>query len=258
MKQKRSLALLVATSALYAASSHAAIIYSDVAYGVSASQMAEWDFLGQSSLSITETFDDNSTLSTSGAIGSSSGSGDQNRWLEAADSFGTSVGTFSMTAKEAGAGSDDNASSKLMLESDNTGEFGRQQNYGSNWLDSNDADAVTWTIGSSILTGANAFGFYLSDANDQGASLKLVFDDGTEHIEQLNNPLSNGNLMYATFISDALLSSATLLFDNGSYENDGWGIDNITLAYIPVPEPTTLALLGLGLVGLGAARRRKV
>jgi hypothetical protein len=50
-------------------------------------------------------------------------------------------------------------------------------------------------------------------------------------------------------------TSASLVFDNGAGENDGWGIDGVTLA--KVPEPGTLALLGLGLAGLSIARRRK-
>ncbi|WP_101756906.1 PEP-CTERM sorting domain-containing protein [Oceanicoccus sp. KOV_DT_Chl] len=140
-----------------------------------------------------------------------------------------------------------------MLEDSSTGEFGRQTSYGSRWLDSNDADSVTWAIGGTLA--ANAFGFYLSDANDQGASLRLIFDDGSTYIEQLNSDLANGNLLYASFISDQLITGATLIFDNGTYENDGWGIDNVTIAQ--VPEPGTIALLGLGLAGLFIQRRRQ-
>jgi hypothetical protein len=250
---KRSLLALAAAS-LAATHAQAGIIFSDIAYGAAAATTAEANFLSQASSHITETFDDSGTYSMTGNAGSNFGSGDQNRWLAAADSFDTSVGTFSITQAEAGAGGDDVESSKLMLESSATGEFGRQKNYdGGQWLDSNDADTVTWDFSTSSIM-ANAFGFYLSDANDQGASLRLIFDDGSEHIEQLDSDLQNGNLMYATFISDALINSATLIFDNGTFNNDGWGIDTITVAQ--VPEPGTLALLGLGLAGLTFARRR--
>jgi hypothetical protein len=34
------------------------------------------------------------------------------------------------------------------------------------------------------------------------------------------------------------------------------GISNLTYDFDPVPEPTTVALFGLGLVGAGLARRR--
>ncbi len=34
------------------------------------------------------------------------------------------------------------------------------------------------------------------------------------------------------------------------------GLDNVTLGRVSVPEPTTLLLLGLGLAGLGFARKR--
>lgn len=42
--------------------------------------------------------------------------------------------------------------------------------------------------------------------------------------------------------------------DDGTGDNY-WGMDNIT--YSSVPEPATLSLLGLGLLGLGLTRRRK-
>jgi len=153
---------------------------------------------------------------------------DQDSWENKSSSFSTNVGTF--TLNEAGQFGDNYFREELMIESTETGEFGRQalandyeaeevakaENF---WLDSNDAEKVTWEFGDQVYPEGesfNAIGFFLADAVDQGATLTLIFQNST-----------------------------------GS---DGWGVDNIKLGRLP--EPGTLLLMGLGLLGLGAARRR--
>lgn len=228
-----------------ASSASAALYKFEAAYGAANAQAAESAFLAGSYNQTTETFN--------GFAGPGANEGtDQGSWIQAAPSFNTAVGTFTMQAPEANPDSNDVNPNDLMIEDGTTGEFGRSDEYDSQWLDSNDADSVLWEI----LEGQyNAFGFYLSDANDQGASLRLEFDDGTTDTLDLTSPLGNGNLAYITVFSDVFFSSAELVFNNGVGDNDGWGIDNVTLAR--VPEPGTLALLGLGMIGLTIARRRK-
>lgn len=181
---------------------------------------------------------------------------DQGSWENRASSFSTNVGTFSLiTAGNGGANLHNN---ELMIESAETGEFGREalSTYtGDLWLDSNDARKVSWVFDNSATTGMNAFGFYMADASDVGATLTLLFDDGTYSDSFTISPyLASGNMGYVSVMSTMTIQGATLSFNN-SNGNDGWGIDDITVGRLP--EPGTFLLLGLGLLGLGAARRRQ-
>lgn len=214
-------------------------------------------FLSSLTASTTETFD---TWSTTGAVYSG---GQQNEWIDTAATLSTSVGDFTLMTP--GQASGNALNDQLMIESSETGEYGREILASSTsdfWLDSNDAKSVDWTV--SADASYNAIGFYLADINDVGAKIKLSFANGTTDTFQVTTGLSNASLFYTTIISDIGITGATLTFDNCvSNSNcsdldpdDGWGIDDITVGQ-HVPEPATIALMGLGLAGLGFARRRK-
>jgi len=204
--------------------------------------------------------------------GGSASQNDQASWVDSNPTFNTNVGTF--TLEEAGqvfatsGGFDDGDGNELVsetdgdnlkIESEDTGEFGREalSDYqGDFWLDSNDAKQVNWKFDSGAVYGKsfNAFGFYIADPADIQAQLKLKFENGTES-DAFTIPFGqdNANVGFVSVTSDVGVSGGTLYFNN-SEPNDGWGIDDVTVGRLP--EPGTLLLMGLGLLGLGAARRR--
>lgn len=57
-----------------------------------------------------------------------------------------------------------------------------------------------------------------------------------------------------TVLSD---SSNNIIFNHAGGDNIGIMLDNVSLSKTDVPEPATLAMFGLGLIGLGFARRRQ-
>lgn len=247
---KTFLKTLLATSVLVAAGAANA---ANINVSVSPySATVEADFIASLTGGVvaTESFEDEATNGNAEYLGGS----DQANWEDRASVYNTDVGTFELTSAGQSYNSPNNH--QLMIESDITGEFGRQtiEDNTDFWLDSNDAREVVWTLGAPLSGSFNAFGFELSDAADVSADLTLTFSDGSSASWSLiEYAQANGNLKYVTVTSDQNILGGTLTFSNTT-GNDGWGLDNVTVGSLP--EPGTLLLMGLGLLGLGAARRR--
>jgi PEP-CTERM motif-containing protein len=251
---------LAATVSSLAFSANAANIDFEAFYGGDAVG-GEASFYSKTKNHVFENFEDTQALDSAPNKDSTpvTGGSSDTDYILSQQTFETKVGAFTLPD-----GQGDNSSNtlyqNLMIESQHTGEFGRDGSYAGTdafsgqWLDSNDAFKVTWDL---LYGDFNAFGFYITDANDQGAKLVLNFEENQQSVVDLTFAGSgNSNLAYISLFSDTVFSSAQLIFDNNTTRSDGWGIDNVTLA--KVSEPGTLALMGLGIVGLLLARRRKV
>lgn len=121
---------------------------------------------------------------------------------------------------------------------------------GTQWLDSFDAQELLFTPVADI----NAIGFYITDPNDAGGRFDFRLSSGIVSVDfddVFGSGLSNGRLFYLTFVSTEDITGLSIFSNN---RDDGFGIDDVTVGR--VPEPGTLALLGMGLVGAGLARRR--
>ena len=116
----------------------------------------------------------------------------------------------------------------------------------------NIANVLTFNGDSLFLTfdtAITAFGLDLAAFNDDILRTEVVVGPDT-----LTPAITVGNqVRFFGFTSDTAFTSVEFR----GVDNDGYGIDNVAFGSVAVPEPGVLAMLGVGLFGLGFLRRRK-
>ena len=123
-------------------------------------------------------------------------------------------------------------------------------NHGSDWLmhDSGGPQTITLTGGGDFSIQSMEYASYRSDSGN--VTITGTYSAGGTIVD---------TILFTPFFATYNFSSAWIGLSSINFQGfGGASYDNIVLNEASVPEPTTLALLGLGIFGLGFSRRKRL
>jgi len=113
----------------------------------------------------------------------------------------------------------------------------------------------------------SAFGFYGTDIGDFSGQLLLTYENGTSTTLNVGNTVGapNASALYFGFYENDINMAFTSITFQNTLSSDWFGFDDMTIGTYgqvvpnnPVPEPSTILLMGLGLLGLMGFSRKKL
>lgn len=108
-----------------------------------------------------------------------------------------------------------------------------------------------------------AFGFFGTDFGDFAGDAQLIINGDNGNPIDVPHPIGSGggaynaNLLFMGLVGQDGMTISSVEFTNVSSNFDRFGFDNLVVATSPIPEPSTLALFGLGSIGLAVQRLRR-